>query len=123
MTTPQEANMAWAIAGESRFCRRRSLQIIEQHSSNRKLIGFSIKAAQDETPKESNLILDGNAVAGHITSVAHSPTLNKIIGMGYARADSEPGMQIHIKLTSWKHAFCPGCGSAVYDPENKRQEM
>ena len=124
MTTPQEANMAWAIAGgKPFFVGGRSLQIIEQHPSNRKLIGFSIEAVQDETPQESNLILDGNSISGHITSVAHSPTLNRIIGMGYARADTEPGMQIHIKLTSGCMLSAQVVEAPFYDPENKRQEM
>ena len=124
MTTPHEARMTWAVAERKPFfVGGRSLQAARRYPSNRKLVGFSVEPEQDEVPGESNLILDGDSIAGHITSVGYSPTLNKIIGMGYARADTEPGMLIQIKLKS-------GCRQSVqvvempfYDPENKRQEM
>ncbi len=123
-TTPQEVHMAWAVAkGKPFFVGGRSLQIIGHHPPNRKLIGFSIETVQNETPKESNLILDSNSIAGHITSVAHSPTLNRIVGMGYARADTESGKQIHIKLTSGSMLSAQVVEMPFYDPGNKRQEM
>ena len=124
MTTPEEACMAWAIAGKKPFfVGKRSLQLIEGHPSNRRLVGFSTEAAQLEAPEESNLILDGNAIAGHVTSVGHSPTLNKIVGMAYARAGTEPGMPIHIKLKNGNIHTAQVVEMPFYDPEGKRQEM
>ncbi len=123
-TTPQEVSMAWAISKRKPFfVGGRSLQIIERHQSSRKLVGFTIKAEQGDTPEESNLILDGNAIVGHITSVGYSPTLDRIVGMGYAKADTEPGTSIHIKLKSGKLQFAQVVDMPFYDPENKRQNM
>lgn len=124
MTTPQEVRMTWAIAKKKPFfVGGRSLQLIDNHPSDRKLVGFIIEASQNESPKESNIILDGNNIVGHITSVAHSPSLNKIIGLAFAKADTEPGMQISIKLSSGMVIQAQVVEMPFYDPENKRQEM
>ena len=124
MTTPHEARMTWAVAERKPFfVGGRSLQAARRYPSNRKLVGFSVEPEQDEVPGESNLILDGDSIAGHITSVGYSPTLNKIIGMGYARADTEPGMLIQIKLRSGRRQSVRVVEMPFYDPENKRQEM
>ena len=124
MTTPQEAQMAWAIAKKKPFfVGGRSLQVLDNNPSKRKLVGFEISQPQKETVKESNLILDGNTIVGHITSVAASPSLNKIVGMGYAGIHADPGSQISIKLTSGKIITAQVVTMPFYDPENKRQEM
>ena len=124
MTTPQEVHMTWAIAKKKPFfVGGRSLQLIDNHPSERKLVGFEINAEQDELPIESNIILDGNNIVGHITSVAHSPSLNKIIGLAYAKTDTEPGMHINIKLSSGTTIQAPVVDMPFYDPQNKRQEM
>ncbi len=124
MTTPQGACLAWAISrNKPFFVGKRSLQITERHPSNRKLVGFSTEAAEHEAPQESNLILDGDSIAGHITSVGYSPTLKKIVGMGYARADTEPGMSICIKLKNGNIHTAQVVELPFYDPENNRQKM
>jgi sarcosine oxidase subunit alpha len=124
MTTPQEVHMTWAIAKKKPFfVGGRSLQLLDNHPSDRKLIGFAIDTEQNEIPKESNIILDGNNIVGHITSIAHSPSLNKIIGLAYAKAGTEPGMQINIKLSSGAVTQAQVVEMPFYDPDNKRQEM
>ncbi len=124
MTTPQEVHMTWAIAKQKPFfVGGRSLQLIDNHPSDRKLVGFSIDATQAAIPKESNIVLDGNNIVGHITSVAYSPTLNKIIGLAYARSTIESGMQISIKLTSGSIIKASVVDVPFYDPDNTRQEL
>jgi sarcosine oxidase subunit alpha len=124
MTTPQEVHMTWAIAKKKPFfVGGRSLRLIDNHPSDRKLVGFTMNAEQDEMPIESNIILDENNIVGHITSVAHSPSLNKIIGLAYAKANTEPGMHINIKLSSGTTIQAPVVEVPFYDPDNKRQEM
>ena len=124
MTTPQEAHMAWAVARKKPFfVGGGSLEIIKNHPSRRKLIGFEIEKSRGKDPRESNLILDNNAITGHITSVGYSPSLNKIIGMGYAKENVEPGTQINIKLTNKSIINANVVNMPFYDPENKRQKM
>ncbi len=124
MTTPQEVQMTWAIANKKPFfVGGRSLQLIDNHPSERKLVGFSIEQSTGETPKESNLILDNEKIVGHITSVGYSPILKKTIGLAFAKANTEPGMQITIKLTSGSIITADVVEIPFYDSENKRQEM
>ncbi len=124
MTTPQEVHMTWAIAKKKPFfVGGRSLQLIDNYPSDRKLVGFVIDHETEEAPKESNVVLVGNNIVGHITSTAHSPSLNKIIGLAYAKADTEPGMLISIKLNSGNVIQAQVVEIPFYDPDNKRQEM
>ena len=124
ITTPHEVCMTWAVAQRKPFfVGGRSLQITKRYPSNRKLVGFSAEPGRYEILRESSLILDGESIAGHITSAGYSPTLNKIIGMGYARADTDPGMLIQIKLKSGRKQSVQVVEMPFYDLENKRQEI
>ncbi len=124
MTTPQEVQMTWAIAKKKPFfVGGRSLQLIDKHPYDRKLVGFTIEQIRNKIPKESNLILNGEKIVGHITSVAYSPTLNKIIGLAYAEANTELGMSIDIKLSCGTITTAYVVEIPFYDPKNKRQEI
>jgi len=124
MTYPEECGMGWAVKFDKPFfVGKRSLQIRAKHHSKRKLVGFEIKNAGAGMPEESNIVLHGTTVTGHVTSVARSPVLEKIIGMAYARMDTEPGDTISIKLTDGSIVNADVVGTPFYDPENKRQEM
>ena len=124
MTTPQEANMAWAIAKKKPFfVGGRSLQVRQNSSATRKLIGFETTNLQNQPVRESNLILEGDTIVGHVTSVADSPVLHKIIGMGFSSINSNPGTKISIKLTSGKIISAQVVTMPFFDPGNTRQEM
>lgn len=124
MTYPEECGMSWAVKFDKPFfVGKRSLEIRAKHPSKRKLVGFEIKDKSVETPQESNIVLHGNVVTGHVTSVARSPVLEKIIGMAYARAGTQPGDSISIKLSSGRTVNANVVEMPFYDPENKRQEM
>ncbi len=123
MTTPQEAQMGWAIARRKPFfVGGRALQIREQHPQ-RRLVAFTIDDPQLPCPQESSLVLDGSAIAGHVTSVTRSPALGYIIGLACTRPDTEIGDTLHIKLGSGDIIAATVVKSPFYDPENKRQEM
>ena len=124
MTTPEEADMTWAIAKRKPFfVGKRSIELRDRHLSKRKLVGFTLDA--DTTlPEESNLVLRGGEIAGFVTSVARSAALSRIIGLAYtAREDSEPGAAIRIRLSGGEVVQGRVVAPQFYDPENKRQEM
>ncbi|MCS3903829.1 sarcosine oxidase subunit alpha [Methylohalomonas lacus] len=124
MTYPEECGMGWAVKyNKPFFVGKRSLEIRNKHPSRRRLVGFEIKDKSEEVPQESNIVLHGNVVTGHVTSVARSPTLEKIIGMAYARTENEPGDRITIKLSNGQTVNADVIEMPFYDPENKRQEM
>ncbi len=124
MTTPAEAHMGWAIAAKKPFfVGGRSLDITDKHPSKRTLVGFTIDDADLPVPEESNVVLEGDKIVGHITSVVRSPTIKKIIGMAYALAGTEPGSTINIKLTDGNIVSANVVKLPFYDPDGQRQEM
>jgi len=124
MTSPHECNMGWAVKLEKPFfVGNRSIEIRLKSPSRRRLVGFEIDAPSVSVPEESNIVLDGDTITGHVTSVARSPVLQKIIGLAYAHARVETGDVIHIKLSNGRMLDASVVEPPFYDPQNKRQEM
>ena len=91
LTNPFEANMAWAVPLKSKpwFTGKPSLALLKARC-NRRLIGFRLpQGYTGERPKECHLIIQGEEIAGRITSIAYSPSLGRIIGL--AMVDLAPG--------------------------------
>ena len=124
MTTPEEADMTWAIAKRKPFfVGKRSIELRGRHLSKRKLVGFTLDA-DAALPEESNLVLRRGEIVGFVTSVARSAALGQTIGLAYtARDASEPGAAIRIRLSSGRDVVGVVVAPHFYDPENKRQEM
>ena len=124
MTTPEEADMTWAIAKRKPFfVGKRSIEMRGRRLSKRKLVGFTLDA-DGPLPEESNLVLRRGEIVGFVTSVARSAALAKTIGLAYtARDASEPGAAIRIRLSSGGDVNGVVVAPHFYDPENKRQEM
>ena len=124
LTIPQEANMAWAIAQKKDFYHgKRAIDVINKQPLKRLLVGFTLPN-NSPLPEECNLILSNNDITGRVTSVSHSPSLNKIIGLAFVSLDqAEEGTKIDIKLSSSAVITATVCSVPFYDPDNKRQEM
>ena len=124
LTRPDEANMTWAIAGKKPFyIGKASVDILAGKELTRRLVGFTLPA-QAPLPEESNLTLKGDDIAGRVTSVARSPTLNKIIGLAYIHPEqSEIGTTFAIKLSDGQRLNAEVTTLPFYDPDNKRQEL
>ncbi len=101
MSTPQELQMDWAVAGKKPFfVGGRSLELRARHQlSDRRLVAFEAGDDPDlgTLLRESSLLLRNGAIVGHVTSVAWSPALRKTIGLAYAPSDSKVGEVLHIK--------------------------
>lgn len=124
MTSPDECGMDWAVKLDKPFfVGNRSIEIRRKHPSRRKLVGFEIEDPGIPVPQESNIVIDGDAVTGQVTSAARSPVLNRIIGLAYAAASVETGGTIHIKLSDGRTVDAKVVDMPFYDPQNKRQEM
>ncbi len=123
MTTPDEVEMAWAIAGKKPFfVGGRSIELRRKHPSARKLLGFTLPPTE-AVPEESNLVLTGDKVTGFVTSAAHSEALGKVIGLAYGPADKVPGDKLPIKYTSGRIVEALVVAPHFYDHDNKRQEL
>ncbi len=125
LTTPWEADMAWAIAKTKPFfVGQRSLEIQAKQKLARKLVGFEITDRAQAVPKECHLVIRGTEITGRVTSIADSTSLGKIIGMAYVAADqAEPGTTIDIRADGGAMVKATVVKMPFYDPDSARQEL
>ncbi|MBT3627461.1 MAG: aminomethyl transferase family protein, partial [Rhodospirillaceae bacterium] len=125
LTTPHEADMGWAIANKKPFyVGMRSVAIQDSVGLKRKLVGFELADSTGKKPKECHLVIRSGSITGRVTSIAHSPTLNKVIGLAYVAPDqAEPGTEIDIKIDGGEMVKAVVVKLPFYDPDGARQEM
>lgn len=123
--TPHEAAMAWAIARKKPFfVGGRALEIHHRHPLSRLLVGFVLPNGGGEFVAEGHLTLSDNVIIGHVTSVAHSPTLGRIIGLAVVAADLDrPDARFVIKGAGGRRVEAEVAALPFYDPNNRRQEI
>ncbi len=87
LTNPFEANVAFALKMlKLFFVGQRSLKIIQKKTANKILVAFTLVSNQaKQTPQECNLVIEQDEIAGRVTSIAWSPTLQKTIGLAYVK--------------------------------------
>jgi sarcosine oxidase subunit alpha len=74
-------------------------------------------------PKECHLVIDQGAIAGRVTSVTHSRTLNKSIGLAMLTPDlAQVGRDIRIRIDSGELVAARVAAAPFYDPKNLRQK-
>ena len=126
LTTPDEADMDWAIAkAKPFFVGKRSIEIQRAAGVKRKLVGFTLDGGgETKMPKECHLVLRGDEITGRVTSVGHSPVLGQVVGLAFVAADqAAPGSRFDIKIDGGEIVQAIVAKPPFYDPENKRQEM
>ena len=63
-------------------------------------------------------------ITGRVTSCAHSPALDKVIGLAYVAPDqSEIGNLFEIKIEQGRMIAAEVVATPFYDPDGKRQEL
>ncbi|HEV7607910.1 MAG TPA: 2Fe-2S iron-sulfur cluster-binding protein [Steroidobacteraceae bacterium] len=102
LTNPFEAGLGWAVRmGKPFFVGQRSLRIHVRRGARQKLVAFELGADQPPGSSpitEANLLIHNGNIAGRVTSIAHSPTLGRTIGLAMAApALSEPGSNLVIR--------------------------
>jgi sarcosine oxidase, subunit alpha len=125
MTTPEELDMSWAVAASKPFfVGKRSLEIREKTPSSRKLVGFTFQRMPAGGLEESNLVIKNGSIAGFVTSIAYSPTLQRVIGLAYAdRRDASLGNSIVLRSSDGKMHRAEVVSPQFYDADNSRQEL
>jgi sarcosine oxidase subunit alpha len=125
LTTPQEASLDWAVKMDKPFfIGQRSLRIIDGKPLRQKLVGFVLDAGYRGTvPQECHLIIDRDDIAGRITSIAWSPTLQRHIGLAFVRPDlGVEGTALSIRLSNGALVRAAVHPTPFYDPKNARQQ-
>jgi sarcosine oxidase subunit alpha len=124
LSTPDELDMGWALSrkkpyfvGKPATEKRRAL------GSHRRLCRFELSGADGANLGESCLVLRGGVPVGHVTSVAASPTLNRVIGLAHAHVeDAKAGSTIRLRDRAGHEVAARVVEHAFYDPDNTRQE-
>src|SRR3546814_1059342 len=64
----------------------------------RRLVGFILVDPAGPMPEECHLVIRDGDIVGRVTSIAHSPTLGRAIGLAYVAPDqAAPGSRFTIK--------------------------
>ena len=123
LTDPQEANAMWAVAMKKPFfIGQRSLRILQARGPRQKLVGIELTAAAP-LPKECHLIIEQGAIAGRITSVTRSESLNKSIGLAMLSPElAVVGRDIQIRVDDGSMLAARVAALPFYDPKNLRQK-
>jgi sarcosine oxidase subunit alpha len=125
LTTPRQAGLEWAVKLDKPFfIGQRSLQAVAKQPIKQTLVGFMLDSDFWGTPpQECHLIIDGNEIAGRITSIAFSPNLKRYIGLAYVKPEMAGiGNRISIRLSDRSLVTATASPTPFYDPENKRQK-
>ena len=122
LTSPDELGFGWAVSKKKPFfVGKRALEMRRNKGIERRLVGLTFMS-ETEVPGESCLVMKNGAPAGHVTSVAYSPTLKRTIALAFVHADdADEGAQVTVRLRSGKDIRATVAGHAFFDPENLRQ--
>ncbi|ARU31433.1 aminomethyltransferase [Sulfuriferula sp. AH1] len=125
LTTPLQAGLNWALKMDKPFfIGQRSLQVVAQQALQQKLAGFVLDAGYSGTvPQECHLIIEQGDIAGRITSIAWSPSLQRRIGLAFVRPDlAVENGAISIRLSDGSIVSARIHPTPFYDPKNSRQQ-
>jgi sarcosine oxidase subunit alpha len=122
LTDPFEASASWAVHMQKPFfVGQRSLRILKTRGPRQTLVGIELLDPA-RIPKECHLVIEQGAIAGRITSVAHSRTLNKAIGLAMlSPALARLGGEIDIRGEQGEILRARIAPTPFYDPKNARQ--
>lgn len=98
-TNPFEAQAGWAVRMDKPFfVGQRSLRILERRGPHQLLVGFELPGVVPAL-QEGHLVIERGQIAGRITSLGHSPTLAKTIGLAIVQpALAAPGTELTLRL-------------------------
>ncbi|WP_416669444.1 2Fe-2S iron-sulfur cluster-binding protein [Egbenema bharatensis] len=125
LTTPIAAGLNWAVKMDKPFfIGQRSLQVFQQKLIKQKLVGFMLEPNfQGTAPQECHLVIQDNEIAGRVTSIAFSPTLDRYIGLAYLDPNlATIGTPFSIRLSDGTRITATVCPTPFYDPDNLRQQ-
>jgi sarcosine oxidase subunit alpha len=122
LTDPFEANARWAVnLNKPFFVGQRSLKILAKRGPRQILVGIEIMDSK-RLPKESHLVIEKGNIAGRVTSVVHSRTLNKTIGLALLAPQlADAGGEIRIRADHGEMLAARVAATPFYDPQNLRQ--
>jgi sarcosine oxidase subunit alpha len=124
LTDPFEANALWAVNMQKPFfVGQRSLRILKLRGPRQVLVGIEMLDAA-RMPKECHLVIAAGAIAGRLTSVVYSHTLDKAIGLAMlAPTLAQTRGDIEIRADRGEMVKARIVATPFYDPQNLRQRL
>jgi len=122
LTDPFEANAAWAVNMQKPFfVGQRSLKILRTRGPRQLLVGIEL-IDPCRVPRECQLVIDQGDIAGRLTSVVRSRTLERTIGLAMVKpAMARIGGEIAIRGDAGEMLQARIVPTPFYDPQNARQ--
>jgi sarcosine oxidase subunit alpha len=117
--------MGWAVKmTKPFFIGQRSLAAIAKKPQKQQLAGITFPVGYSgAVPLECNLVIDGGDIAGRVTSIAFSPSLERYIGLAFLRPDlAASGTTVSIRLTDGAMVQAEVSATPFYDPDNLKQK-
>ena len=124
VSIPQEVGLSWALAADKPFfIGQRALRVRAAQPASRALVCWQAPPGARWPVLEGHLVLRGEDIVGHVTSVGHSAVLGRTIGMAFAGAESSaPGSAITIKGEGGVRLQAEVVAPPFYDPQGARQK-
>src|SRR3546814_15330161 len=86
---PHEAGMEWATSrAKPFFLGGRAIAMLCERGLERRLVGFILVDPAGPMPEECHLVIRDGDIVRRVTSIAHSPTLGRAIGLAYVAPDT-----------------------------------
>jgi sarcosine oxidase subunit alpha len=125
LTVPGEAGLGWAVSHrKGYFVGGPAIAHMNQAPVSRQLTGFVLQDPEGPVPSECHLVLSGDKITGRVTSVAKSPSLDRVIGLAYVAPEQAiSGAEFEIKVRHGIRVKAQAADLPFYDPDNMRQQL
>ncbi len=88
------------------------------------LAGFVLQDGRAGMPKDCHLIIEQGEIAGRITSISHSPSLGKVIGLALIDPQlAKEGRVFQIRLDDGRLVGAVITKPPFYDPQGLREKL
>ena len=125
LTTPFEAASGFAVKMDKPFfIGQRSLKIVQAKPLRQILVAFVLdKSYAGPTPKECHLVIDGDNMAGRVTSIALSESAGQLVGLPYITPSlASLGGKFKIRIDGGAMVESTIVKPPFYDPDGARQK-
>jgi sarcosine oxidase subunit alpha len=123
LTNPLEIGADWAVKMDKPyFVGQRSLAIIAKGAKRQQLVGFALDPGRRAGVKECHLVIRNGGIAGRVTSVGRSPTLDRTIGLALVSPEAGSDGMLHIRIDGGAMVEAPVVPTPFYDVAGVRQK-
>jgi sarcosine oxidase subunit alpha len=122
VTNALELGVDWALKMDKPFfVGQRSLKILARQPRRQQLVGFSLAGQPAATIRECHLVIEAGEIAGRVTSVSWSATLDQLIGLALVRPDVARQRRFTVRADRGTLVTVDVASLPFYDAAGERQ--